>query len=520
MRTPASLTALASALLVLASCSGGGDKGTGGNTLHLAASSATSFSGTVGTTLADRPSVKLTDGSGAPKAGVAVSFIVQSGGGSVTGGSQVTDANGVATVGSWRLGTTAGTNTLQANVAGAVGSPVVFTATGMPALVLHLAWITPPPTTVAPGSAFSPVVAVVDQYGNTATSASGTVTLALGQNPGGSTLTGPTSVALSNGRATFTGMSLNNAGIAYTLVASLASVGSTTRAFNVGAIPPYHVDLRYVGPEATAQVQTAFVQAVARWQQVITGDLSNVSIGSGSSGVPAGQCGEPDFPAMQNETIDDIVIFAEVKPIDGVGQVLGQAKPCFVRSSTDLTVIGFMKFDSADLENMVSNGSLNEVILHEMGHVFGFGTLWDTAQVSSYDTLKTSDPRWRLSGANSAYVAASGTGNAPVENCAQGVPTNCGSGTRLAHWREYNFHNELMTGYISSTGNPLSRITIASLADLGYTVDLNAADAYTVPVPLINFSGPAPQLARLGEEAYDGPIVKLDAHGARVGRLR
>ena len=41
--------------------------------------------------------------------GVSVTFAVATGGGSVTGGSATTDATGIATVGSWTLGTTAGT---------------------------------------------------------------------------------------------------------------------------------------------------------------------------------------------------------------------------------------------------------------------------------------------------------------------------------------------------------------------------------------------------------------------------
>ncbi len=61
-------------------------------------------------------------------------------------------------------------------------------------------------------------------------------------------------------------------------------------------------------------------------------------------------------------------------PIDGAGKVLGQAGPCFIRNSNRLTVIGIMKFDTADLPNMQANGTLNDVILHEMGHVLGFGS--------------------------------------------------------------------------------------------------------------------------------------------------
>src|SRR5262249_31094748 len=40
---------------------------------------------------------------------------------------------------------------------------------------------------------------------------------------------------------------------------------------------------------------------------------------------------------------------------------------------------------------------------------------------------------------------------------------------------------EVMTGYLNNGTNPLSRVTVASLADLGYQVNMNAADAYTPP---------------------------------------
>ncbi|HEU4641454.1 MAG TPA: filamin/ABP280 repeat domain-containing protein [Gemmatimonadaceae bacterium] len=86
-------------------------------------------SATVGTAVAIAPSVRVTDAFGNNVPGVTVTFAVQSGGGSVTGATPTTDANGVATVGSWTLGPTAGTNTLSATAAGLSGSPVTFTAT-------------------------------------------------------------------------------------------------------------------------------------------------------------------------------------------------------------------------------------------------------------------------------------------------------------------------------------------------------------------------------------------------------
>ena len=71
----------------------------------------------------------MTDANDNPVADVGVSFTVASGGGSVTGESVQTDANGIATVGSWTLGATAGENSLSATAAG-LAEPVTFTATG------------------------------------------------------------------------------------------------------------------------------------------------------------------------------------------------------------------------------------------------------------------------------------------------------------------------------------------------------------------------------------------------------
>ena len=78
------------------------------------------------------PSVVVKDAYGNPKSGATVTFAVASGGGSVGGAGQSTNASGIATVGSWTLGGTAGANTLTATVTGTgiAGNPVTFTATG------------------------------------------------------------------------------------------------------------------------------------------------------------------------------------------------------------------------------------------------------------------------------------------------------------------------------------------------------------------------------------------------------
>jgi alpha-tubulin suppressor-like RCC1 family protein len=94
-----------------------------------------------------------------------------------------------------------------------------------------------PPSNVAAGQPFSPVIQVVvqDQYGNAVTTAVGGITLALASNPGGGTLSGTLTAALSSGIATFPGVSINKAAQSYTLSATAtpASFTVTSSAFAV-----------------------------------------------------------------------------------------------------------------------------------------------------------------------------------------------------------------------------------------------------------------------------------------------
>jgi hypothetical protein len=102
-----------------------------GSLSSVAAFAGDGQTGLTGFAVNQPPAVVVRDGSGAPIAGRGVTFAVIQGGGSVQGGSTVTDANGVAQVGSWSL--TLGANALSATVQNAgtvIGNPVTFTATG------------------------------------------------------------------------------------------------------------------------------------------------------------------------------------------------------------------------------------------------------------------------------------------------------------------------------------------------------------------------------------------------------
>ena len=88
----------------------------------------------------------------------------------------------------------------------------------------------------------------------------------------------------------------------------------------------------------------------------------------------------------------------------------------------------------------------------------------------------TSNPTFKGTNAKKEYGILKGTGPVavPVENTG-------GAGTRNGHWREMVFKQELMSGFIAAANNPLSKVTAASLKDLGYAVDMNAAEPYVLP---------------------------------------
>ena len=104
--------------------------GTAGAATQMAINAGNNQMATVGTAVATVPSVVVRDASNNPVSGVPVTFAVATGGGTISGGTATTNASGIATVGSWTLGATPGTNTLTATVVGLTGSPQTFTATG------------------------------------------------------------------------------------------------------------------------------------------------------------------------------------------------------------------------------------------------------------------------------------------------------------------------------------------------------------------------------------------------------
>ena len=496
------------AALVVSACSGG-DSGTAPpKPASVQAVSATIPTATVGAALATSPTFTVKDAGGSTLGGIAVSVVVSSGGGTLVG-APTKSAGGATPVGTWTLGTTAGANTLTVSVSGV--TPLTITATGTPGA--------PSKMVVTGGNSQSalagaPVAiplgaAVQDQFSNGIPN----IPVTFQSTTGGGALT--PGVITTNGSGVATGAiwRLGNKGGPQT---ATASANGFATSFSATIQTSYPLDLRFFGPPMSAEAQLAFTNAANRIRAAIISPLSPVNL----QNTDISPC-LTGLTGILTETTQGVIIYAAVTAIDGPGKILAQAGPCYVRGTSRLTIIGHMQFDEADIQNYVNSGRFESVVLHEMNHVIGFGTIWGPPP----DKNLLTNPAFDENNVATGSLNPRFTGAVAIANCfaAGGTTNHCtlatgvavemcgGGGTADGHWRELfradcnatpsaAFDTELMTGFAESTPNmPWSALSIGSFQDLGYTVNLLAADAYTVPSLLA-----MARLSLQAESAIDG----------------
>ncbi|MBI3789945.1 MAG: hypothetical protein HY275_03605 [Gemmatimonadetes bacterium] len=354
----------------------------------------------------------------------------------------------------------------------------------------------------------TPVVVVRDQNGALLGGATVTFTVTSG---GGSL-----------SKTSVTTNQFGQAGVAWTLgttgsqqmTAKAGSVAPVTYTAALTSTGPYCVELIYTAPPDPVARVAAEV-AAARWSSIINAAIIPYVVND-----PSYSCAGVTLPPIQR-TVKSVLIYVELAPIPSSTPgliTLGQAGPCSIRDSTGLTGVGVLKLNSDYLVNNLSQVQREDVVLHEMGHVLGFGTLWEPITgVVGLPTLlvnpaPTGNPQFVGANAVTRYIqagAAAGVTQVPVENCG-------GGGTINGHWREASggsaatvgFGIELMTGYISAPAgqhNPLSAVTIASMQDMGYPVSYASADPFTAagqtcPATLVAASNLTQGLVRVGND--------------------
>jgi hypothetical protein len=353
-----------------------------------------------------------------------------------------------------------------------------------------------------------PAVRVHDAAGAPVAGAPVTFTVAGGE----SVLVGGDAITDADGVARARSWILGAPGL-HLVEASTPSAGNLHVTFSGVSRDPgagFDVTLHVTPGSMTDAQLRAFATAKERIEQVVVGDLPPVTF-SRTAAELAGCGGQ-----AVNTEIDDVLVVAEVVSIDGAGQTLGEAGPCFVRSSSGLPVMGYLRLDAADLARLEAAGRLEAVVLHEMLHVLGFGTTW--TRVGLLAGAGTDDPTFTGPSAREAFLSSRvGRGYAgevvPVEG-------GGGAGTAGSHWRESVLGDELMTGWISGASQPLSRATVASMGDLGYAVDLSRAEEVGSPAASLRagIDEPLAPPEWLGDDVRREPPVAVDDQGLRETR--
>ena len=413
-----------------------------------------------------------------------------------------TDADGVAVLESWILGTSPGPQSLEVRVPGLPAERVSATAVPGPAALVGAVSgdgqegvrETPLPEPL--------VVRTTDAFGNAVSGS--TVTFMPGA---GSGSVSPDVATSGDGGLVSTEWTLGRTFGEQSVTASIPSGASHTfvaRAAAGDGSGGFSIEFHFIDPPSAA-LRQAFETVALRWSELIPGkaDPRPVSLGPGTCGA-----GSPRI----ERTIDDLLIVVRLQEIDGATGILGQARVCARRSSNQPPLVSRVELDTADIARLEAGGRLEDLLLHEIAHALGFGSLWTERGLLVNPSLPASrgaDTHFRGERAVAEFDAIWGTGytgaRVPVEN------ESGGAGTRDAHWRNSVFHNELMTGSLSFRANPLSRVTLASLADLGYDVDLDGADDFGIAAPAL---APGQQRAiPIGDDVIPGPIYIIEPDG-------
>jgi hypothetical protein len=321
---------------------------------------------------------------------------------------------------------------------------------------------------------------------------------------GGGYLVGATAVTNASGVATLGKWVLGSPAALNTLTATAAGAAVpaafTASGCGGGGGTGFGITLCYRNAITPSQ-RAAFDSATARWEEIITTDLPDVTF-SGA----AGTCwtGSPSY----NLTIDDLLVFVSIDSIDGTPQsgtnLGGFADVCYVRTGAQ-PFVAYLRLDSYDITTMESSGRVQSFIKHELGHTLGLGTLWPTYGL----VVLGSDPHYTGTGGIVGFNLMGGNTYTGAK-----VPTDAIGG----HWREAVFGSELMTPSVNTGAVPISQATVRALTDIGYTVDTSRADALTLTLSLRSGAAPA-GAPDLSDHVGQVPLYSVDARG-RVIRIR
>jgi hypothetical protein len=228
----------------------------------------------------------------------------------------------------------------------------------------------------------------------------------------------------------------------------------------------FNIDVNFLGDGWTLEAMSAIASAADYLSRLIT------------QGLP------------EDEGIDDLQINVSLSDIDTLGGTVALGRPTTVRSTDNVTadglpVSGEIIFDINDVSALLELGTFDDLALHEMMHVLGFGTLWEVPGVRDMLSDPVFVPDLSTKNPKDGATVIEYVGGA--KDADGGLPPVEAEGT-IGHWDEATYGDELMTPVLNTSSNFMSQMTADSLKDLGYSIDDTVAEELVSAIDL-NSSG-------------------------------
>ncbi len=291
-----------------------------------------------------------------------------------------------------------------------------------------------------------------------------------------------------------------------------ATAGPADPAVGVGqaARHGFHFEVALVD-DGAREIRSRILAQADRWARIVKAtDLEDIRWQPGTI-----RCQDLEYN-LQRHLVDDVIVLVSVRDRTEDGATGVGVGTCGFRDSSKLPLIGAIRL----YLDGVSERDADDLILHAFGHMLGFGNSWPMLGLLRDPARhnERADPHFVGAGATATFVAAGGADYAgqkvPVEN-------DVTWGSVDTHWRESVFGTEVMTpGLRSGVADQLSAITIQSLADIGYTVDVEQADVFILPgTSAPSGIGEGQDEDHLCWPLMSGPVVFYDRQG-RAARVQ
>ena len=255
-----------------------------------------------------------------------------------------------------------------------------------------------------------------------------------------------------------------------------ATNGTLLSQDTVTSLAPSAFPLDIVDGDGQNPLPTRVLQSMdrvtVRWRRVLrtapTGEFVRLAVGECRNAVSVGAF------------ITGVRVLVRLDTL--ASRIAGQGGPCVIRA-TGLPLLGTVSLNILNY-NTLSDRKLDDLILHEVGHVLGIGTIWGRGALAPLVDGGTDaiDPIFVGVNALGAFARLGQSRRFTGRT----VPLQLNS---RGHWRGDAFAGEVMAPSLVAAAQPTSAVTVAALRDMGWDAELEAYEEFTLPEVVLQAPG-------------------------------